>query len=173
MGAVMRDRTDHDHGLRIEHIVPGPILRWNTEHPDKQVRVGDFIVSTCGTHLTTGRGIVDFARGGRLQLTIRRGASLPTAKVRRVERSLASMHRVDIPRDVTGAVSRGCNLDVVGASGSVDRRLLGDVGGGSAPSQQATVSASSGVPVVADDRDDIITSQAAVSATAVSVDAAR
>ena len=126
-----------------------------------QVRVGDFIVSTCGTHLTTGRGIVDFARGGRLQLTIWRGASLATAKVRRVERSLASMHRVDIPRDVTGAVSRGRNVDVIGASCTVDRRLLGDVDGDSVPTQ------------LAGDRDDSVTSQAAVSATAVCVDAAR
>ena len=52
---------------------PGSVRVWNNEHPDKGVRVGDFIVSTFGIDLATGRGIVELARGGRLQLTIRQG----------------------------------------------------------------------------------------------------
>ena len=58
------------------------------------MRVGDFIVCAGGRPIASGRRIVEFARGDSLQLTIRRGCCLPSAKIRKVERSLAALQRV-------------------------------------------------------------------------------
>ena len=107
LGAAMRDQTGGETGIRIEHIVPGPIQRWNVAHLDRAVRVGDFIVRAGDRPIASGRRIVEFARGDSLQLTIRRGGCLPTAKIRKVERSLAALQRVTTCVDGVLGENRG------------------------------------------------------------------
>ena len=94
LGAAMRHETGGETGVKIEHIVSGPIQRWNATHPDRAVRVGDFIVRAGDRPIASGRRIVEFARGDCLHLIVRRGGGLPSAKIRKVESTIAALQRV-------------------------------------------------------------------------------
>lgn len=127
IGIAMRDATDAEEGLEVMHVGEGPVRQWNASHPDKEVRVGDFIVRAGGGRLKSGRGILDFQSEGRLQVAVRRGTAISSQKERRIKRGLAVVLRCEGGSD--GARKGGWRNDPGAQQGSGPQNRGGGAGG--------------------------------------------